>query len=292
MTPSNPYLPPGAEPRDADSVGTEPASAPSTPAGGAASAEPASGVPATSAGGYTPPSAASSSVPQGAPSPAAPSDAAPPVVAGASAAGGYAPPNPASTPAAQPEAPAASEVERTERREGDDVTGRHAPVRDSAPTASGQAVEAVRERKLLPVVLAGVVGIAVVALVISALLGLFAPKMSRLPEKVAGYARETTAHQGTSTTYDNATYRAGAGDVLRASIKKNAPDPAVAFNKASASTRLQVGDVYCTGVSKSGKGADCAVLLPTGSAVVVSGSTRHQAEEVASFTTALVEEMK
>lgn len=288
MTPSNPYLPPDADPQQpAPSEPVVPAPSSNAPADAhapdASAATPPAG--ASSASGYVPPTTAAT--PPSASEPATTPQAARPGGAASSGSSGYVPPSvgpaapatPTSTPdpAPQAEARASEPVDRTE------TTGRFPPVRP---------VETVSQRKLLPLVLAGVVGIAVLALVISALLGLFAPKMSRLPAQVAGYARESKAQQGTSTTYDNATYRAGQGDVLRASIKKDAPDPAIAFNKASAATRLQVGDVYCTGVTKSGKGADCAVKLPTGSAVVVSGSTRHKADEIAAFTAQVVQAMK
>ena len=63
-------------------------------------------------------------------------------------------------------------------------------------------------------------------------------------------------------------------------------------DKAASDTRLQLGSVYCTGVSKTGKGATCGVLLATGSVVTVEGSTRHTAQEVAQFTETLAAGVK
>lgn len=115
-------------------------------------------------------------------------------------------------------------------------------------------------------------------------MGLFAPKLSRLPSRVDAYVKEAPPQKATASEYDAATYRASAGDLYTAVLKKQGSDPAVAFAKASQATRFQLGDVYCTGVSKGGKGGDCSVLLETGAVLTVSGSTRHTAADVAALT--------
>ncbi|SMO63806.1 hypothetical protein [Propioniciclava tarda] len=137
-----------------------------------------------------------------------------------------------------------------------------------------------------PLVLIGaaLLVLVIVGFAIAWLLGAFSPKMSHLPARVGSYALDSSTQKSSATIYDSGTYRAGSGDLYTASIVKDAPDPAAAFNKAAADTRLQQGDVYCVGVSKTGKGATCTILLPTGSAVKVEASTRHTAQETAQFT--------
>lgn len=139
---------------------------------------------------------------------------------------------------------------------------------------------------LNPLVLIGaaLLVLVIVGFAIAWLLGAFSPKMSHLPARVGSYALDSSTQKSSATIYDSGTYRAGSGDLYTASIVKDAPDPAAAFNKAAADTRLQQGDVYCVGVSKTGKGATCTILLPTGSAVKVEASTRHTAQETAQFT--------
>jgi hypothetical protein len=158
--------------------------------------------------------------------------------------------------------------------------------------ASDQELPATRRPSRLLVIVGGLVALLLVGLLAAWLLGAFAPKMARLPATVGAYSLDSSTRKSTATILDSATFRAGSGDVYQATIVKNASDPRLAFDKAASDTRLQLGSVYCTGVSKTGKGATCGVLLPTGSAVTVEGSTRHAAQEVAEFTEALAAGVK
>ncbi len=277
MSSENKYVPP-------DQLGAQPpASAPAPAAGytppGAAGpgasgyTPPSAGAPAEPAHGYAPPSA--SAPPASAPSASAPAASAP-------SAHGYTPPSVSTAPAAPTASP------REAPHETPHVTFPPAsaptPVEPPAPPA----------RRISPVALAlgAIVALAAVGLIVAFLLGAFEPKMSHLPAKVNSYARETTTQKTSATEYDATTYRAGTGDVYQASILKNAPDPSVAFNKATADSRFQLDKVYCTGVSKAGKGGTCSVLLATGSAAVVDGSTRHTVQDIAQFTAALAAAIK
>ncbi len=133
-------------------------------------------------------------------------------------------------------------------------------------------------------VIGGVVALILIALVVAWLMGAFAPKMATLPARVGAYVLDTSTQKSSGNTLDSATYRAGAGDIRQASIIKNAPDPTLAYSKAAADARYQAGAVSCVDVSKTAKGGTCSVLLPNGSAVVVSGSTRHAVADLAQFT--------
>ena len=163
----------------------------------------------------------------------------------------------------------------------------------AAPTASESAA-APSGPRIPPLLLIGgaVVALAVVGLVIAWLLGASSPKPPQLPARVGTYALDASTRKSSATLYDSATYRAAAGDIYQANIMKNAPDPAVAFSRASSDTRFQRGNVYCTGVSKVGKGGTCAVKLPTGSTAAVEGSTKHTAVDLAQFTQDLASAIK
>lgn len=156
-----------------------------------------------------------------------------------------------------------------------------APTKDEVPADVPPAGPRI---KPLFLVVAGVLAVALVGLLVAWRFGAFEPKMSHLPTKVGTYSLDSSTQTSSATVYDSATYRAGSGDVLKASIVKNAPDPKTAYDAATADTRYTSGTVYCTGVSKAGKGGTCAMMLSTGSAVKVEGSTLHTAKDIAQFT--------
>lgn len=242
------YGPPEPNP---DAPATQPAESTQPPeAAHATPQEPSAGAPAS---GYTPPGATPVAAP-----PAAPAGYVPP---GASA--GRSPAAPAARPQpATPEPPAP------------------APAPPDAPAAAPR-----RGPSRVALIAGGVLLLAVAVLVAAWALGAFAPRYARLPATAGAYAL-ATEHQASGDVIAAATYRAGAGDVYEASLVRNAPDPAAVYAKAADATRLQAGAVYCTGV-KAGKGATCEAKLPNGTVARVEGSTRHAAQEVASFTTTL-----
>lgn len=261
---STPYVPPGASRGDGSQQDAVHAPQPSasgytppgaSPTGGAAPTGGASPT-AGAAPGYKPPGAAAASKAQ----PSA-SGYTPPSVGGPRS-----PEPPVVRPAPKPPTPAAVEPEPTE-----------AAVPEPEPGA----------RPAVPrvVVIAGVVvAVLLGVLLIAWLAGAFAPKMTRLPSSVGAYSMDASTRKSGGNVLDSATYRAGAGVIVTASIVAKAPDPAAAYGKASEATRYSEGAVYCTGVSKSGKGGTCRTLLSTGSAVQVEASTRHQIAEIAELT--------
>ena len=262
--------------------------------GGAAPASPSAHPDAAApVAGYSPPSSSGTPAPHPAAAPGyAPPSATPPGPA-APAATGYTPPSsaPHAAPAATASgyrppsvgaAPGAAHPGTPPRP----VVPAPVPAPAPEPAASEPVAPTPTGPRIPPLLMIGgvIVALAVVGLVVAWLLGAFAPKLSHLPARVGSYALDVSTQKSSTTLYDSATYRAAAGDIYQASIVKNAPDPAVAFGRASADTRVQLGSVYCTGVSKTGKGGTCAVLLPTGSAATVEGSTKHTAADLAQFT--------
>jgi hypothetical protein len=259
------------------SVSGTPASQPAAPGYTPPSATPRT-APAAAASGYTPPSATPHAPTTTAASGYAPPSAAP-HAGPAPAASGYAPPSMGSAPAAHPPVEKPRPV---------------APMPDPAVPTASEPGPAPSGPRIPPLLLIGgaIVALAVVGVVVAWLLGAFSPKLSHLPARVGTYALDASTQKSTSTLFDSATYRAAAGDIYQASIVKNAPDPAVAFSRASSDTRFQRGNIYCTGVSKTGKGGTCSVLLPTGSAATVEGSTKHTAVDLAQFTQDLASAIK
>lgn len=264
-----------------------------------------SGQPSTPAAGYVPPGAS-----PGTPPVASATGYVPPGVSLTEQAGpqasGYTPPGVSAQ--AQPNAPASGYTPPSVGGTFTPPAGPHHPPTPHVPPvvleppaaepATGELTPeaseelAVRRPSRLLVIGGAVVALLLVGLAIAWLLGAFAPKMTRLPATAGAYSLDTSTRKSTATVLDSATFRAGSGDVYQASIVKNAPDPKAAFDKAASDTRLQLGSVYCTGVSKTGKGATCGVLLATGSVVTVEGSTRHTAQEVAQFTETLAAGVK
>ncbi|MFZ2165959.1 MAG: hypothetical protein WAV45_10890, partial [Propionibacteriaceae bacterium] len=159
-----------------------------------------------------------------------------------------------------------------------------APIAPAAPAKTGP--------NMVVMVVVGLVVVVLIGLFAAWKLGAFEPKMSHLPTTVGTYSLDTTGRTSSATIYDSGTYRAGSGDLYQASIVKKATDPAVAFASAAATTRFQLGSVYCIGVSTTGKGGTCSILLETGSAVKVDGSTRHTAQDLAAFTQQLASAIK
>lgn len=233
---------------------------------------------ASSAPGYVPPSTRTDA-PVSSSAPTAPAT-------------GYRPPStgtPSATSTHTPPAPGGALPPSSRAPQSTDADRAEAPVNEQA---DAEPLPPPPTRSPLATIVVGLVLLAVLGLAVAYFAGAFAPKMSRLPATAAGYARDSAAQRTTSTEYDSATYRAGAGDLYQAHIKIRGADPTIAFNKATADSRFQLDNVYCTGVSKSGKGAICSVLLPTGSALSVDGSTRHTAEDVAAFTRDLAAALK
>lgn len=289
---SSPYLPPG---RDSGTPGAsgDGSSEPQAPRRAAA--------PASEPSGYTPPGA----TPPGAtPSRAHPSDQAAPAASvppgSTPPAAGYTPPGAASAPAPGASAsgytpPSVGGPGPVGRRSAPAAAPATAPAETTAvlPVAPGPsdpdpgAPPATPSRPGIPklaLIVGAVVVLAVAGLVVAWLLGAFAPKMSRLPARAGDYAMDTSTRKSSAGVYDSAVYRAGEGNIVSASILKGG-DPAADYAGASAASRFAVGEVYCTGVSKSGKGGSCQLKLPTGSVVRVDASTRHTAKEIAQFAT-------
>lgn len=133
-------------------------------------------------------------------------------------------------------------------------------------------------------IIAGVIVLAVVGVAIAWFMGAFQAPYTRLPATVGQYAFDVSTRKQSASQIDAGIYRAGSGDLYQASIVKNAPKPESRFSASPEDQRLQADNVFCTAVSKGGKGGTCVAMLPNGSAIYVSSSTRHTAQEVAQFT--------
>ncbi len=154
-------------------------------------------------------------------------------------------------------------------------------------TAPGRALAPRRRRWWIPVAIAGIVLVAVGGVGGAWLSGMFAPSMSRLPDRVGTYVLDSSTRGASPSAHDLGTYRTDDGDLYRATIVKEATDPAVTFAAASEQTRFRQDAVYCTGANADGMGGTCMVRLSTGAVAVVESSTRHAVRDVASFTAQL-----